>query len=131
MTSTPNPTVETPTVRHGQVWADNDKRSAGRKVRVISEDELAAILAAHLGDDAHTLHEKRAEPGVYRFDPQGHTLLVGTNDRALVVLDMGGMAQIAGVDVWDPDHLRQFADRVRMVADRLARRKERRREVDQ
>lgn len=31
----------TPDVRPGQIWADNDKRSAGRKVRVIAIEDAS------------------------------------------------------------------------------------------
>lgn len=31
--------MSTPDVRPGQIWANNDKRSAGRKVRIVAIDE--------------------------------------------------------------------------------------------
>ncbi|HEU4751613.1 MAG TPA: DUF6354 family protein [Armatimonadota bacterium] len=34
----------TPDVRPGQIWADNDKRSAGRKVRVVEVGETHATV---------------------------------------------------------------------------------------
>ena len=36
--------MTTPTVRVGQVWADNDKRSHGRRVRVVELDGTHAIV---------------------------------------------------------------------------------------
>ena len=33
-----------PTVRPGQIWADNDKRSAGRQVAVLAIDETHAVV---------------------------------------------------------------------------------------
>lgn len=38
---------EQPAVRPGQVWADNDKRSAGRQVRVVSVDDTHATVVLH------------------------------------------------------------------------------------
>lgn len=73
----------------------------------------AAVLAA---DTSHTDTETRLNPGVYPSDPQGHTLLVGDNQRALTVVNLGGVIQVGGVDVTDPDHLDALADRLRLVA---------------
>jgi hypothetical protein len=42
------PVTMTPTVRPLQVWADNDKRSEGRKVRVVSVDDTHAIVEAYM-----------------------------------------------------------------------------------
>ena len=70
-------------------------------------------------DTSFTRNETRLDPGIYLSDPQGHTLLVGTNDRSLTLLDMGGLASVAGLDVRDPDLLDRFADRLHQLADRL------------
>lgn len=81
------------------------------------------LLAAQLGDNSFTTDENRLNPGIYPSDPQGHTLLVGTNNRAMTVLDLGGVAQVAGLDIRDPDHLDCLADRLRELADRLRNRR--------
>lgn len=36
--------IEAPTVRVGQVWQDNDKRSYGRKLRVVEIDKTHATV---------------------------------------------------------------------------------------
>ena len=38
-----------PTVRPGQIWADNDKRSAGRRVTVTSVGQTHALVETSLG----------------------------------------------------------------------------------
>jgi hypothetical protein len=73
-------------------------------------------------DDLHTDVEHRFSPGVYPSDPQGHTLLVGDNERSLTVVDLGGVIQVGGVDVTNPDHLDQLADRLRQRANRMRER---------
>ncbi|MBM0257361.1 hypothetical protein [Micromonospora sp. 4G55] len=77
------------------------------------------LLAAQLGDNSFTTSESRLAPGVYPSDPQGHTLLVGTNNRAMTVLDLGGVVQVAGLDITDPHHLDVLADRLHELADRM------------
>lgn len=81
------------------------------------------LLAAQLGDNSFTTDENRLTPGVYPSDPQGHTLLVGTNNRAMTVLDLGGVAQVAGLDISDPDHLDGLAARLHELADRMRARR--------
>lgn len=76
------------------------------------------LLAAQLGNDAHTHDEPRLEPGVY--PSKGHALLVGMNRRNLTVLDMGGAISVGGIEVENPDDLIALADRLRELADRLA-----------
>ena len=46
-----------------------------------------------------------------------HYQIIGTNRRALVVADMGGLIELAGVHVTDPDHLDDFADRLKALAE--------------
>lgn len=65
-------------------------------------------LAAHIADDSHTNAEHRLNPGVHLSN--GHAILVGTNERNLVVVDLGGVIQVAGIDVTDPDHLEDLGD---------------------
>lgn len=72
-------------------------------------------------DDAWT-NPSDLDPRLYLSDPQGHALLVGTNGRALTVLDMGGLVDVASVHVTSPEGLEQMAERLRMLADRLRRR---------
>jgi hypothetical protein len=50
---------ETPTVRPGQIWADNDKRSSGRKVRVL-----------HVGETHATVQEEFPEGTAGRRKPR-------------------------------------------------------------
>jgi hypothetical protein len=73
-------------------------------------------LAGHLVDDAHTSPEHRLDPGVYISHGPGHALLVGTNQRNLVVVDLGGVIQVAGIDVTNPDHLDAFAEYFQRLA---------------
>lgn len=65
------------------------------------------------------------EPGVWpqRRDllPR-HFQLIGANRRALVVGDMGGLIEVAGVHVYDPDHLDEMATRLHALAGVMRRR---------
>lgn len=79
-------------------------------------DPTLATIAAM--DDAHTEPTNR-RPGVYLSDPHGHALVVGTNGRALTVLDTGGVVEIAGVHVTSAEPLEQLADRLVMLAGRM------------
>lgn len=76
-------------------------------------------MIADLHDDSHTYVEHRLTPGVYPSDPQGHTILVGDNQRSLTVVDLHGVIQVGGVDVTHPDHLDLLADRLRQCANRM------------
>ena len=42
-------TQPTPAVRPGQIWADNDKRSAGRRITVTSVGQTHAMVETSLG----------------------------------------------------------------------------------
>lgn len=75
---------------------------------------MTTLPAMH--DDSHTHVELRLSPGVYPATPDDHTLLVGDNQRSLTVIDLGGVIQIGGVDVTNPDHLDALADRLRQRA---------------
>jgi hypothetical protein len=85
-------------------------------------DEGELMDASSLPDTSHTEVETRLNPGVYPSDPQGHTILVGDNQRSLTVVDLGGVIQVGGVDVTNPDHLDQLADRIRQRANRMRER---------
>jgi hypothetical protein len=78
-------------------------------------------IAGETVDTSHTRTEQRLTPGVYpvRPDPHGHTLLVGDNQRALHVLDLGQAAHVGGVAVTNPDHLDALAGRLRDLAARM------------
>ena len=80
-------------------------------------------LTAALADNSHTSEELRLDPGVYLS--RGHALLVGTNQRNLVVVDLGGVIEAAGIDVTDPDHLDAFAEYVQHLAATFRARRER------
>ena len=60
------------TVRPGQVWADNDKRSAGRQVRIVEVDATHALVELHIprgiGDD-HAKPGRRTRIRLDRFRP--------------------------------------------------------------
>jgi hypothetical protein len=60
-------------------------------------------------------------PGLYLSDPQGHALLVDER-RELMVVDLGGVVQIGGIDVRDPDVLNRLGERLCMLAGRLRER---------
>lgn len=77
--------------------------------------------ANNLGDDSHTREEHRLNPGVYLSN--GHALLVGTNQRNLVVVDLGGVIQVAGIDVTDPDHLDVLGDYFRELGRTMRKRR--------
>jgi hypothetical protein len=65
------------------------------------------------------------EPGVWPKSPDllpRHFQLIGLNRRALVVGDMGGLIEVAGVHVTDPDHLEEMASRLAALAGVLRRR---------
>ncbi len=78
----------------------------------------AALIANH-SDDSHSYDEPRLSPGVYPSDPQGHTLLVGENSRSLTILDLGGVIQVGGLDIREPDHLDGLAARLHQAAERM------------
>jgi len=69
-----------------------------------------------LVDSAHTYDGTRLDPGVYLSPGYGHAQLVGVNQRSLVVVDLGGVVQVAGVDVTDPEHLDAFAEYFQRLA---------------
>lgn len=77
-------------------------------------------LAAHLADDSHTSDEHHHNPGVHLSN--GHALLVGTNQRNLVVVDLGGVIQVAGIDVTDPDHLDALGNYFRDLGQKMRKR---------
>lgn len=83
-----------------RITAQATPTSKGAGMERIATD---GTLADHIADDAHTNEEHRRDPGVHLS--KGHALLVGTNKRNLVVVDLGGAIQVAGIDVTDPDHL--------------------------
>ena len=85
--------------------------------------DAEGVLAAHLADDSHTSEELRLDPGVYLS--RGHALLVGTNQRNLVVVDLGGVIEVAGIDVTDPDHLDAFAEYFQRLAATFRARRQR------
>jgi hypothetical protein len=71
--------------------------------------------------DAHIDQPTGLEPGLYPSDPQGHTLIVGQTTtwgdvRSIVVVDLGGVISLGGVEVRDPAILDQLADRLRANA---------------
>ncbi|RKR92649.1 hypothetical protein BDK92_7091 [Micromonospora pisi] len=82
------------------------------------DDDLSALAAANM----HTDDSRGLAPGVYLSDPQGHAQLVGTNDRAVIVVDLGGVIQVGGINVEDADHLERFAARLTELAARLRKR---------
>ncbi|MEU5946296.1 hypothetical protein ABZ793_12130 [Micromonospora sp. NPDC047465] len=49
---------EIPTVRVGQVWADNDKRSEGRRVRVIAIEPAQPAAPHHRAVPARAVVER-------------------------------------------------------------------------
>lgn len=71
--------------------------------------------------EAHTYQQDRLEPGVYpeAGNRHEHFSLVGVNGRQAVVLDCTGLIDFAGVEVVNPEHLRQFAARINRIADVL------------
>lgn len=63
---------ETPDVRPGQVWADNDKRSAGRHVRIDLVDETHASVTtcdAQGNPSPSVLSARRTRIRLDRFRP--------------------------------------------------------------
>jgi hypothetical protein len=76
-----------------------------------------------IADDAHTNVETHHAPGVYLS--KGHALLVGDNQRNLVVVDLGGVIQVAGIDVADPDHLDALSGYFREVGQKMRSRRDR------
>jgi hypothetical protein len=46
-----------------------------------------------------------------------HFQIIGANRRALVICDMGGDIDLGGVQVKDPDHLDEMAERLHRLAD--------------
>lgn len=63
-------------------------------------------------------------PGVWpkpRLLPR-HFQVVGVNRRTLVVSDMGGVISLGGVEVQDPDHLDEMAERLHELADEMRKR---------
>ncbi|MGI5274718.1 DUF6354 family protein [Nonomuraea sp. CA-218870] len=64
---------ETPNVRPGQVWMDNDKRSEGRRVRVIEVDDTHATVVGvdirGLPDSRNRVAARRTRIRLDRFRP--------------------------------------------------------------
>ncbi len=58
-------------VRPGQVWADNDKRSSSRKLRVVEVDETHAIVEEYIppGARLRTKPPRRSRIRLDRFRP--------------------------------------------------------------
>lgn len=74
---------------------------------------------------AHTYDARDGlEAGVWpeRVDIRGHFQLVGTNKRSLCLVDLGGLIEVAGVHVHNPDHLDEMAARLTHLATRLRER---------
>lgn len=65
-------TPNTPPVRIGQIWADNDKRSAGRRVEVVAVDEKHATVKAAGGKRLTRIRLDRFKP-----TSTGYTLVSG------------------------------------------------------
>jgi hypothetical protein len=59
-------------VRPGQIWADNDKRCAGRQVRIVEVDSTHALVELHVpravGDD-HAKPGRQTRIRLDRFRP--------------------------------------------------------------
>ena len=58
------------TVRPGQIWADNDKRSAGRQVEIVRIDTTHAVVLA-----AGTRRETRIRLDRFRPTSTGYRLV--------------------------------------------------------
>ncbi len=73
-------------------------------------------------------HIDRASPnqtpgvGPAERDPRGHFQLCGEDARVLVVVDLGNVISIGGINVSNPDHLEEAAVRLTHLADALRRR---------
>lgn len=82
-------------------------------------------LYVEFPDDAHTCSSRPGlDPGVWpkNVDIRGHFQLVGDNGRSLSVLDLGGVIQVAGIDVTNSGHLDEMATRLTKLANRLRER---------
>lgn len=100
--------------RHAE---DTNLTTTGQAMELIdAEGLLAAPLTTQLAylDGSHTSEETHLDPGVYTS--KGHALLVGTNQRNLAVVDLGGVIEVAGIDITNPDHLDAFAEYVQRLA---------------
>ncbi|MDH6610259.1 hypothetical protein M2164_005894 [Streptomyces sp. SAI-208] len=65
MTDTPVPAV-------GQIWQDNDKRSYGRKVRIVELGDTHALVELHVprgAGDQHARPGRRTRIRLDRFRP--------------------------------------------------------------
>jgi hypothetical protein len=69
--------------------------------------------------DAHT-SPTRLGAGLYLTTPPGHALL-SDGRRCLVVENAGGVIDVAGLAIRDPDVLDRLGEHLRMLADRLRR----------
>lgn len=68
-----------PTVRVHQVWADNDRRAAGRKVRVVEVDDTHATVEqadSRAHDRGHPGRRTRIRLDRFRPTSTGYRLLV-------------------------------------------------------
>lgn len=69
-------------------------------------------------------YDSHLAPGLYLSDPQGHALLVGTNARAMTLLDFGpAIADIGSVEIRSPELLDQLGDRLKVMAQRMRERR--------
>lgn len=54
-----------------------------------------------------------------KVDIRGHYQIIGDNARSLVVSDMGGLIDIGGIHVTNPDDLDEAADRLHGLAEKM------------
>lgn len=71
--------------------------------------------------DGATTEDTRLDAGLYPSMPQGHARL-SDGTRELVVVDLGGVVDVAGIAVTSPEELRRFGEHLVMLAARLDRR---------
>lgn len=58
-----------PVVKAGQVWADNDKRSEGRKVRILSVGETHAVVEQYVPRGSSAKPGRQTQIRLDRFRP--------------------------------------------------------------
>lgn len=57
-----------PAVRVGQIWADNDKRSHGRRIRIVAVDSTHALVELYVPRGAGHVHAKPGRRTRIRLD---------------------------------------------------------------
>jgi hypothetical protein len=100
-----------------QRWVTAFSRDDAEEAQRLAMQAIDSLLGTFGSDDFTRPAATALDPGIYFTLPQGHTLIVDAT-REAVVLDMGGVVSIAGVDITDWDQLARLGQHLVFLADR-------------